>query len=110
MKSQRKSNRAKAGIIAGMERKIHNLEMRCSSLAAENHRLKKELKKYKEPKRGYDPRAIIDGAKRGFSEAPYIPELWLSIPEPWLSIPEPWLKGLGEEVEDEHTGDVQQQK
>lgn len=93
---KRGKSRAKAGIIAGLDRRIHNLEMRCSSLAAENHRLKKELEKYKEPERCYDPRVIIDGAKRAFSEAPYIPELW--------------LKGLGEEMEDEHTGDVQQQK
>lgn len=36
----RGKRREKAGIIARLERKIHNLEMKCSSLAAENHRLK----------------------------------------------------------------------
>lgn len=35
--------RKKAGIIAGLERKIHNLEVKCGSLAAENRKLKKEL-------------------------------------------------------------------
>jgi hypothetical protein len=92
--SARGKARAKAGVIARMERKIQNLEVKCGSLAAENRKLKKELEKYKEPERCYDPRVIIDGAKRVFSKAPYIQELW--------------LKGLGEEMEDEHTGDVQQ--
>ena len=41
-------SRAKAGIIAGLERKIFDLQMKCSSLAGENHRLKKELEKRKE--------------------------------------------------------------
>jgi regulator of replication initiation timing len=46
--SARGKARAKAGVIARMERKIQNLEVKCGSLAAENRKLKKELEKRKE--------------------------------------------------------------
>lgn len=103
MKSQRKSNREKAGIIAGLERKIHNLEVECGSLAAENRKLKKELEKYKGKEYNpgvdsgpYEMNLLVGALTRFGAATTYSSELWREL--------------TGEKKENEHTGDVQQQK
>ena len=92
MKSQRKSNREKAGIIAGLERKIHNLEVECGSLAAENRKLKKELEKYKGKE--YNP---------GVDSEPYEMNLLLgaliSVGTATPYIPKPWSRRVEEMIE-----------
>lgn len=103
--SARGKARAKAGIIAKMERRIHDLETKCSSLACENHRLKKELKLYRESMTGKEMKvenAVQDidkiaKALRLVGGSPYTMDIWPH--EVFRRAPE-----------DEHTGDVQQSK
>ena len=101
--SARGKARAKAGVIARMERKIQNLEVKCGSLAAENRKLKKELEKYKGKEYNpgvdsgpYEMNLLVGALTRLGTTTTYSSELWREL--------------TGEKKENEHTGDVQQQK